>query len=44
MRTPNFQYDSKGIKPDIEVQIEPNDLKTGFDRQMDFVVKQIAVD
>lgn len=44
MRTPNFQYDSKGIKPDIEVQIEPNDLKTGFDRQMDFVIKQIVID
>jgi len=44
MRTPNFQYDSKGIKPDIEVQIEPNDLKTGFDRQMDFVVKHVGVD
>lgn len=44
MRTPNFQYDSKGIKPDIEVQIEPNDLETGFDRQMDFVIKQIVID
>ncbi|MCL1672129.1 S41 family peptidase [Elizabethkingia ursingii] len=44
MRTSNFQYDSKGIKPDIEVQIEPNDLKTGFDRQMDFVVKHVGVD
>ena len=44
MRTPSFQYDPKGIKPDIEIQIEPNDLKTGFDRQMDFVVKQIGVD
>ncbi|WP_336688520.1 MULTISPECIES: S41 family peptidase [unclassified Chryseobacterium] len=41
MKTPNFQYDPKGIKPDIEIQIKPNDLKTKFDRQMDYVIKLI---
>ncbi|MEG0926383.1 S41 family peptidase [Chryseobacterium sp.] len=41
MRTPNFQYDPKGIKPDVEIQIEPSDLKTKFDRPMDFLIKQI---
>jgi hypothetical protein len=41
MKTPNFQYDPKGIKPDIEIQIKPNDLKTKFDRQMDYVIKII---
>lgn len=41
MRTPNFRSDPKGIKPDIELQIEPNDLKTKFDRQMDYLIKQI---
>jgi hypothetical protein len=41
MRTPNFQYDPKGIKPDTEIQLEPSDLKTNFDRQMDFIIKQI---
>lgn len=41
MRTPNFVYDPKGIKPDIVIQIQPNDLRTRFDRQMDFLIKQI---
>ena len=41
MRTPHFNYDPKGIKPDIEIQIRPADLKTGFDTQMDFVIKRI---
>jgi hypothetical protein len=41
MRTPNFQYDPNGIKPDVYVPIEPDDLKTKFDRQMGFVLKQI---
>ena len=41
MRTPNFQYDTKGIKPDIEIQIQSNDLKTKFDRQLNYVIKQI---
>jgi len=41
MRTPNFKYDPKGIKPDFELPIEPNDLKTKFDRQMDYLIKQI---
>lgn len=41
MRTPDFVYDPKGIKPDVEIQIKHNDLKTRFDRQMDFVIKQI---
>nr|WP_121272879.1 S41 family peptidase [Pedobacter schmidteae] len=40
MRTPHFINDPKGIKPDVEIQIEPNDLRTGFDRQIDFVIKQ----
>lgn len=41
MRTLNFKYDPKGIKPDFEIQIQPNDLKTNFDKQLDFVIKQI---
>ncbi|MEQ1554672.1 MAG: S41 family peptidase [Ferruginibacter sp.] len=41
MRTPNFISDPKGIKPDLELQIEANDLKTKFDRQMDYLIKQI---
>jgi C-terminal processing protease CtpA/Prc len=41
MRTPNFKYDSKGIEPDVEVLTQPDDLKTNFDRQMDFVLKEI---
>jgi hypothetical protein len=41
MRTPNFINDQKGIKPDVELQIQPNDLKTKFDRQMDFVIREI---
>lgn len=41
MKTPNFIYDKKGIKPDIEIPIEPNDLKSNFDRQLDFVIKEI---
>lgn len=41
MRTPNFISDQKGIKPDIELQIEPSDLKINFDRQIDFLIKQI---
>ncbi|WP_312313793.1 S41 family peptidase [Empedobacter brevis] len=41
MKTPNFEYDTKGIKPDIEIQIEPTDLKTKFDRQMEYVIKKI---
>ena len=41
MRTPNFISDAKGIKPDKEIQFEPNDLKTRFDRQMDYVKSEI---
>lgn len=41
MRTPHFEIDPKGIKPDVEIPIEPKDLKTNFDRQMSFVLKQI---
>lgn len=40
MRTPHFISDPKGIKPDVEIQTAPDDLRTGFDRQMDFVMKQ----
>lgn len=40
MRTPHFINDPKGIKPDVEIPIQPNDLKTKFDRQLDFIVKQ----
>lgn len=40
MRTPHFINDPKGIKPDVEIQTEPDDLRTGFDRPMDFVMKQ----
>lgn len=39
MKTPNFINDPKGIKPDIEIQIQPNDLRSKFDRQMDFIIK-----
>jgi C-terminal processing protease CtpA/Prc len=41
VRTPNFTYDKKGIKPDIEVLNKPKDFKTNYDRQMNFVVKEI---
>jgi C-terminal processing protease CtpA/Prc len=41
MRTPNFISNPKGIKPDIEIQMEQNNLKTKFDREMDFVMKEI---
>ena len=41
MRTPNFKYDPKGIKPDVEIQIEPSDLKTSFDRRINSVMKRI---
>lgn len=41
MRTPNFKSDPKGIAPDIEIETQPNDLKTKFDRPMDFVIKRI---
>lgn len=40
MRTPHFINDPKGIKPDVEIPAQPDDLRTGFDRQMDFVMKQ----
>ncbi|PKF73867.1 S41 family peptidase [Chryseobacterium sp. PMSZPI] len=40
MRTPHFISDPKGIKPDVEIQTEPDDLRIGFDRPMDFVMKQ----
>ncbi|WP_185286545.1 S41 family peptidase [Chryseobacterium indologenes] len=40
MRTPHFINDPKGIKPDVEIQTEPDDLRTGFDRRMDFVMNQ----
>lgn len=41
MRTPNFIYDPKGIKPDFEVLRKPQDLKINFDKQLEFVIKQI---
>lgn len=41
MRTPNFKNDAKGIKPDFEIPVQAEDLQTGFDRQMDFVVREI---
>ncbi len=41
MRTPNFISNPKGIQPDIEIQIEPDNLKTKFDSVMDFVVKEM---
>lgn len=40
MRTPHFINDPKGIKPDVEIQIQPEDLRTGFDRPMDVMMKQ----
>ncbi|RXM50552.1 MULTISPECIES: S41 family peptidase [unclassified Chryseobacterium] len=42
MRTPNFKTDPKGIKPDVEIEIQPNDLQTKFDRPMDFVIERIG--
>jgi hypothetical protein len=42
MRTPNFQADPKGIRPDVEIQIEPDDWQSGFDRLLNFVIKAIA--
>lgn len=42
MKTPNFKNDPKGIKPDVEVQLLADDLKTGFDRQMDFIFKTLS--
>ncbi|MCW3466191.1 S41 family peptidase [Chitinophaga nivalis] len=41
MRTPHFINDPKGIKPDVEIQVQPNDLRTGFDGQIEFIVKQL---
>ncbi|MGV0923871.1 S41 family peptidase [Empedobacter tilapiae] len=41
MKTPNFKANSKGIQPDIEIQLQADDLKTGFDRQFDFVIRRI---
>ncbi|PSK93587.1 S41 family peptidase [Taibaiella chishuiensis] len=41
MRTPHFLPDPKGIKPDIEIQVKPDDLGTGSDSQMDFVVNLV---
>ena len=43
MRTPHFINDPKGIKPDVEIQTQPNDLRSRFDSQMDFVIKQIVM-
>ncbi|WP_160716979.1 S41 family peptidase [Chitinophaga solisilvae] len=40
MRTPHFINDPKGIKADVEIPTQPNDLRTKFDRQIDFVIKQ----
>lgn len=42
VRTPNFIYDKKGIKPDIEILSIPEDFKTNYDRQMNFVLKEIS--
>ena len=43
MRTPHFINDPKGIKPDVELQTQPNDLRSRFDRQMDFAIKQVEM-
>ncbi|RAJ76640.1 peptidase S41-like protein [Chitinophaga dinghuensis] len=43
MKTPHFINDPKGIKPDVEIQVQPNDLRTRFDRQIDFVIKQLEI-
>jgi C-terminal processing protease CtpA/Prc len=40
INTHKFIYDPKGIKPDFEILLEPNDLKTNFDRQLNFVKNQ----
>jgi hypothetical protein len=41
MNTPKFKYDPKGIKPDVELEKEPNDLKKHFDRIQDYVIQKI---
>ncbi|MBK8442171.1 MAG: hypothetical protein IPL35_01620 [Sphingobacteriales bacterium] len=41
MRTPQVGNDLKGIKPAFEIQIEPKDLKTKYDSQLDFVIKKM---
>lgn len=41
MKTPNFIYDSKGIKPDVELEINPIDLKTNNDSQINWIINQI---
>ncbi|GAA4177039.1 MULTISPECIES: S41 family peptidase [Sphingobacterium] len=43
MRTVHFINDPKGIKPDVRIQAQPNDLRTGFDRPMDFVIKLVEL-
>ncbi|MFI5203058.1 MAG: S41 family peptidase [Flavobacteriales bacterium] len=42
MRLPGFVYDSKGICPDVEILKLPKDLKTGYDRQKDEVIRMIS--
>ena len=44
MKTPNFRNDPKGIKPDVEIPLLADDLKTGFDRQMDFVLRKMETE
>ncbi|WP_211208927.1 S41 family peptidase [Cytophaga aurantiaca] len=41
MRTPNFQYDPKGIKPDVEIELQPDDLKTNYDRVLNYALMEI---
>ncbi|WP_333625058.1 S41 family peptidase [Sphingobacterium siyangense] len=42
MKTPNFRSDPKGIKPDVEIALQPKDLNTKFDRQLDFILQQVV--
>ncbi|HET6245342.1 MAG: peptidase S41 [Bacteroidetes bacterium] len=42
MRMPNFQYNPKGICPDLEINKKPDDFKTKYDRQLDSVIEQLS--
>jgi hypothetical protein len=41
MRTPNFKYDPKGIRPDFEIGVNSSDLKANFDRQLNYLIKKV---
>lgn len=41
MRMPEFNYDPKGICPDVVITKAPQDLKTGFDRTLNAAVNEL---